>query len=478
VLVASRRIALFDRYRVPYSIDEEPETDVIRIRRAVSSGPELISVPGNARSSDNYVFDGALVHAALADRVAIDAAIATSRRTWTDETQIMDLAGVAVATVKTSADGSILLPFDLDAPLLALLEERYLGRADAIQNLAARGYYAARRFLPYRLQMGLRRRYRLVQERAAFPAWPTETSLHRLEALLLHLVESVAGEPLPWIGPWPKPYRWSLVLTHDVERASGYGNIDAVRAVEVAHDLRSAWYFVPERDYRVEEAMLDRLRSHGCEICLHGLRHDGRDLAAGTFAERVPAMRTYSERWGALGFRSPSTLRDPRALELLGMEHDSSWSDVARYEPQRGGTCSWLPYLLGDLVELPITLPQDHTLFELRRERDEQTWLDKAQFLREQGGMALVLTHPDYMLDDDRRAAYDRFLAANANDETAWHALPLEIAHWWRRRARSSLVRSEDTWSVVGAAAADAEVRLGRPPLPSASAFVEAVQSR
>ncbi len=478
MLIASRRIALLDRYRVPYSIHEEPGTDIIRIRREESNGPELISVPGNARSAENYVFSGALVHAAIAGRPAIDAAIAASSRTWTDETPILDLSGAALATMKTSADGSILLPFDLDAPLLALLEERYLGRADAIQKLAARGYYATRRFLPYRLQMGLRRRYRVVQDRAAFPTWPTETSLHRLEALLLGLIESVAGEPLPWIGPWPKPYRWALVLTHDVERATGYGNIDAVRAVEVAHDLRSAWYFVPERDYRVEEALLDRLRSEGCEICLHGLRHDGRDLAARSLAERLPAMRAYSQRWGAVGFRSPSTLRDPRVLELLAMEHDSSWSDVARYEPQRGGTCSWLPYQLGDLVELPITLPQDHTLFELRRELDERTWLEKAQFLREQGGMALVLTHPDYMLDDDRRSAYGRFLAANADDETAWHALPVEIAQWWRRRATSTLVRSDDTWSVVGEAATDAEVRLGRPPLPPASAFVEAVHAR
>lgn len=92
--------------------------------------------------------------------------------------------------------------------------------------------------------------------------------------------------------------------------------------------------------------------------------------------------------------------------------------------------------------------------------------------------MALVLTHPDYMLDDDRRSAYGRFLAANADDETAWHALPVEIAQWWRRRATSTLVRSDDTWSVVGEAATDAEVRLGRPPLPPASAFVEAVHAR
>ena len=50
----------------------------------------------------------------------------------------------------------------------------------------------------------------------------------------------------------------------------------------------------------------------------------------------------------------------------------------------------------GELVELPITLPQDHTLFSILGERDERLWVAKTEHIRRRGGMALALTHPDY----------------------------------------------------------------------------------
>jgi len=51
------------------------------------------------------------------------------------------------------------------------------------------------------------------------------------------------------------------------------------------------------------------------------------------------------------------------------------------------------------MVELPITLTQDRTLFVILR-RDEPLWREKVKFLRARGGMALTIVHPDYMLDD------------------------------------------------------------------------------
>ena len=59
----------------------------------------------------------------------------------------------------------------------------------------------------------------------------------------------------------------------------------------------------------------------------------------------------------------------------------------------------------------------------------------------EHGGMALMLTHPDY-LDDEALAHYDRFLALQAGDQAVWHALPREIARWWRQRTGAALTTS------------------------------------
>jgi peptidoglycan/xylan/chitin deacetylase (PgdA/CDA1 family) len=470
MLVASRRIGLLDRYRVPYTVNPSTaEAPVVRIARADGQGPELLSVPAAIDAPRGpFIIDGAFLHAPVADTNAA-ALTAGSRRGWTDETPIVDELGVTRSAVGRGADGSVLLPFDIDAPLDALLEERYTLRRRGLRQVATRGYYRARRVIPRQLQMTLRRRYRAIQERSPFPAWPTETSLHRLEALILGLVEEVAGEPLPWISHWPNDYQWTLVLTHDVERAGGYRLVERMQAIEAQNGLRSAWYFVPERDYVVEDALLARLRDAGCEICLHGLHHDGRDMTPGVFHQRLPAMQRYAKQWGAQGFRSPSTHRDAALLRELGLQHDSSWSDVATYEPEPGGSCSWLPYFIGDVVELPITLPQDHTLFDLRGERTEERWLEKAAFLREEGGMGLLLTHPDYLVEPERLALYERFLAAQATDTSAWHALPREVADWWRRRASSSLQQSGGQWVVTGAAAADGRVRLGAPELPQIS---------
>jgi len=125
---------------------------------------------------------------------------------------------------------------------------------------------------------------------------------------------------------------------------------------------------------------------------------------------------------------------------------------------QPGGCCTWLPYFNEDLVELPITLAQDYTLFTILRHEDERLWIEKAHFLREHGGMALLITHPDYMLERRPRAAYARFLDAFREDRTVWQALPREVSAWWRRRAASHLERSGQGWKIVGPAAEDGRI--------------------
>ena len=447
-LVASRPLAFLDAACLPYSVEHSASNEGLE-RLGRVGGPELLWPSAPAGSTG--AIEGIPVFAPIADDASLARLAARTGRRWSGGTPSLH-----------ADDGSILLGFDPDAAIEALLREAYVPNGRSGRTAVARTlYYRARPLLPRTLQLTLRRRFTHIQERATFPHWPVETAVHDLYALLLGLVDEIAGEPMPRLAPWPGGKTWTVVLTHDVERAPGYDNLDRVLDLERSHGLRSAVYLVPERDYRVHDALVDRLWDEGFEVGVHGLRHDGRDLAQGTFARRLPSIRRWAERWRAVGFRSPATHRSWDLMPRLGFDYDTSYSDVARYEPQPGGCCSWLPFFIDGMVELPITLPMDHTLFELLGHRDVEGWVSKSRVLRGRGGMALLLTHPDYMLTEERLSGYDRFLSHVGDDGAAWHVLPRDLSAWWRRRAASTIERDGERWRVRGPAAGEARIEFG-----------------
>ena len=200
------------------------------------------------------------------------------------------------------------------------------------------------------------------------------------------------------------------MLTHDVETGRWTRQHGPLLALESERGFHSSWNLVPER-YETSQATLDTLRKSGCEIGVHGLKHDGRDFESlKTLSRRLPKIRRQAEAWGAVGFRSPATHRVWNWMPLLELDYDTSYPDTDPFEPQGGGCCSWLPYFNGNMVELPITLVQDHTMFVILGETTGEQWLAKARALRDRGGMALVIVHPDYMAEDYRLAAYAEYL--------------------------------------------------------------------
>jgi peptidoglycan/xylan/chitin deacetylase (PgdA/CDA1 family) len=364
---------------------------------------------------------------------------------WFRAAALEDGDGRSVASIWRARDGRVFLPFDPDEVCHLFWSEGYLNAAPdrwaGGRRRALRSYYRARRLLPRTTQIWLRRRYSRTQMRTPFPRWPLEPALHDFFDLFMSILAEIGGEPVPRIAPWPHGHRWAFVLTHDVETAMGLAAVDPIVALERELGLRSSWNIVPQR-YRVDEEVVRDLAADGFEIGVHGLRHDGKDLESlARVSERLPGMREAADRWGAVGFRSPATLREWTLMPRLGFDYDSSYPDTDPFEPQGGGCCTWLPYFNGEMVELPLTMAQDHTLFVILRESDDTLWVRKAELLRERGGMALIDTHPDYLIDDGIRAAYGRLLQRYAGDATAWKALPREVSAWWRRRAASRIER-------------------------------------
>ncbi|MDP9491768.1 MAG: hypothetical protein M3P42_06150 [Actinomycetota bacterium] len=441
-----------------------------RLRPANAEGPFLLwPISGRNEFAEArpgaYSLSEILFHAA----VVSDDTTETCRRllggAWRRSVPVVSANGETAASVWTRDDGTTLLPFDPNEVIRAAHSEAYqtMGGASLssrAKTVARRVYYRVRPLLPRRVQIRMRRAFTRIQAKTKFPRWPVEPSLHDLYDWLFELTAGIAGRPVPRIAPWPSGHSWALVLTHDVETEIGYRSIAPLREIEEAAGCRSSWNFVPRR-YEVEDAVVEELTASGFEVGVHGLHHDGLDLdSLAILRKRQPEMQEWAKRWGAVGFRAPALHRKHEWMPLLGFDYDSSSPDTDPYEPKAGGCLTWLPFFNGELVELPVTVPQDHTVFVILRRPDEALWAEKARFLRSRGGMVLVLTHPDYMLDESRLAAYRRFLAEFAADESGWKALPREVSAWWRRRAASTLELRDGEWRVVGPAEDEATIEL------------------
>jgi peptidoglycan/xylan/chitin deacetylase (PgdA/CDA1 family) len=313
--------------------------------------------------------------------------------------------------------------------------ERYLGPRTRPALLNA--YYAIKPALPRRLQLALRRAYAPRQAARAFPAWPWEPVLVDAWREQVRAAVEARGGPVPTVSPWPHDRAFACILTHDVEGPAGVRNIERVLEVEQRHGFVSSWNFVAEW-YAIPDSAFERIRAAGGEIGLHAIKHDGKLFGTRErFEAELPQIHAYLRRWGAEGFRSPATGRNAEWMHELACGYDSSFPDTDPFEPQPGGCCSIWPFFFGDVVELPITLVQDHTLFEILRDPTDAPWRRKSEWLMRHHGLINLITHPDYLLSDERLARYDRFLGFLAEHRDAgWYALPRDVAAWWRARAR------------------------------------------
>jgi hypothetical protein len=348
-----------------------------------------------------------------------------------------------------------------------LLLEQYLPEIDRHPPSAMRAYYRIKGLIP----QGLRHRLNSVAIRARtpleFPRWPCESALVEFwRAWLRQSLELQCTTDAWHIGFWPEGARCCIVLTHDVESLKGFDRMDQIADLEERQGFRSAWN-LPLAQYPIDWAQVARLRARGFEFGAHGLCHDGRLFRSQRdFAELAPQLERLAGEHDLRGFRSPSTLRDPRAIATMSFDFDSSFADTDPYEPQPGGTCSLFPFHLSRLIELPYTLPQDHTLIHLLRRSPLPVWSMKAKWISSIGGMILTLTHPDYCGEGVYLQAYAELLKQLAEIESAWRALPFEVARWWRQRSELQLRVENGRPMITGPGATRATaLRLSQQPL-------------
>ncbi|MEQ1824277.1 MAG: glycosyltransferase, partial [Fimbriimonadaceae bacterium] len=253
---------------------------------------------------------------------------------------------------------------------------------------------------------------------------------------------------------------------------------------EMQLGFRSCFNFIPKGPYDVPADLRRWLISHGFEVGVHDLHHDGHLFnSRSSFERKAAEINRHLQHWGSRGFRAGFMLRNLEWQHQLDIEYDSSTFDTDPFELQSDGVGTIFPFWITDnrngspgnngtaeqilqrgnnpnssskspksarkgYVELPYTLPQDSTLFLVLAETTADIWLRKVDWVAKKGGMALVNVHPDYVDfsggGDSRRkyplARYAELLNHVLDNYTGqfYHRLPIDVSTWFKSGSISS----------------------------------------
>ncbi|MCD4651095.1 MAG: hypothetical protein K8S56_04825 [Candidatus Cloacimonetes bacterium] len=236
------------------------------------------------------------------------------------------------------------------------------------------------------------------------------------------------------MSPGGNRYQSAVVMTHDVETQAVCDFIPKVTELEAEYGITSSWNFVPNL-YNIDTRLLEELRNTGHEIGIHGYNHDGKlYFSKAEFNSRMLKINLAAKCYNTCGFRSPMVQRNLSWLQQLDTDYDASCFDYDPYQPMPGGTGSIWPFQAGRLIELPYTLPQDHTLFYVLKQKNCNLWKRKADWVRNHKGVVLLITHPDYLMEPGNLKVYEKLLKHLTQWKDSWFCLPREIAAHTRKK--------------------------------------------
>jgi hypothetical protein len=314
-------------------------------------------------------------------------------------------------------------------------------------KLRNRIYYQVKPLLPASLKLRLRRWFTLKRREQTGAIWP--------------IAPGSEQKPDNWPG-WPNDKKFALVLTHDVEGPKGLGKCRDLMDLEMRRGFRSSFNFIPEAfDYTVSRELREELVQKGFEVGVHDLHHDGKLYQTRRkFIKGAASINHYLKEWNATGFRSGFMHHNLDWLHDLNITYDASTFDTDPFEPQPDGLNTIFPAWIrhpangSGYVELPYTLAQDSTVFILLQEPSIEIWKQKLDWIAKHGGMALLNTHPDYMLMNGTGprgweypvGLYAQFLEYVSSKYAGeyWQVLPGELAAYWKKSAVSEASLEKD----------------------------------
>jgi len=172
------------------------------------------------------------------------------------------------------------------------------------------------------------------------------------------------------------------MMTHDVEEEIGVAHCDVLMDLDDSFSVKASFQIIPEGRYEGAEALITHIRSRGFEANVHDLDHDGRLYEhQELFRQRSQKINHYARKYQMEGFRAGSMHRNQEWFDLLEFQYDMSVPTVAHMEPQSGGCCTVTPYFVGDVLELPLTTVQDHSLFYILGEHSIDLWRKQIEII-------------------------------------------------------------------------------------------------
>jgi hypothetical protein len=237
------------------------------------------------------------------------------------------------------------------------------------------------------------------------------------------------------------------LITHDVDSRKGLDHALAVKKIEEKYDVASTW-FVPSNHYPLDSNVLSALGNHG-EIGSHDTEHDGKlaSMHGTSLTKRLQESKTALEKLSGCkvnGFRAPllqHTFPMLEGLKEAAFLYDSS---APTFEPNHPrtmgphGVGTVYPLKVGGILEIPLTIIQDHQLLYTLGLKSAQVidfWRETAVFVRALGGLCVALCHPEYDLLTNDLSLYENFLNDLSSDKTLTVCLPSELVRAKRSEA-------------------------------------------
>ena len=361
-------------------------------------------------------------------------------------------------------NGTVCLPFNPSQVVENLHREIYVGewRRGPLSTLS-RAYYFLRPALPVAVRRHLQSLYLKDWKKISFPSWPVDCSVDNLmERLLLLSLRAGGTDRIPFIWFWPGAHSSCAIMTHDVETRAGYDFCPTLMDVDDSFGIKSSFQIIPEERYQARPEFLDEIRKRGFEICVHDLNHDGHLYGnRKQFLERAAKINAYGKEFSAEGFRAAVLYRKQVWYDALDFSYDMSVPNAAHLDPQRGGCCTVMPYFLNEILEIPVTMVQDYSLFNILHDYSISLWKQQSKIIMEKHGCMSFIVHPDYLRHPRQLSVYKElltYLNQLRQDNDVWITTPGEVNRWWRQRAAMALVEDGDGWHIEGEGAERARI--------------------